>query len=124
MVKGWVMKFTKNGTSMNIAVSINSSGQATIPKVVRDYLRVVPGQNRLVFEMVDGRVVLGREPSRAEMLDASINRIRKNLKEERKNNPDFAYNYEKYRGLSYREFMDAYQDTEADKSELKEKYGI
>ena len=109
---------------MSIAVAINSSGQATIPKVVRDLLGVVPGENRLTFEVADGRVVLGKEPSRAEMLDASLAKIQRSLEREKKQNPEFAKNYEKYKGLTYREFVEAYEDTEEDKAEMKEKYGI
>ena len=118
------MKITKNGENMSIAVSINSSGQATIPKAVRDALGVVPGENRLTFDIVDGKVILGREPSRAEMLDASLKIIHKNIEKAKKNNPEFAKNYEKYKGMTYREFIEAYEDTEEDKKEYKERYGI
>ena len=63
-------------------------------------------------------------PSRAEMLDASLAKIQRSLEREKKQNPEFAKNYEKYKGLTYREFVEAYEDTEEDKAEMKEKYGI
>ena len=49
---------------MTYAVAINSSGQATIPKAIRDLLGIVPGENRLTFDVKGKKVVLGREPSR------------------------------------------------------------
>ena len=69
------MKTSKNGEHMSYAVNINSSGQATIPKAIRDLLGVVPGENRLIFDIVKGKVVLTREPSRREMLEISSKRI-------------------------------------------------
>ena len=118
------MKNKKQGEKMTYAVSINSSGQATIPKAVREFLGVVPGENRIIFDIVKGKVVLAREPSRAEMLDASLKRIHESVEKEKSENPEFARNYEKYKGMSYREFIEAYEDTEEDKKEMKEKYGI
>ena len=118
------MKIDKNGENMSYAVSINSSGQATIPKAVREFLGVVPGENRLIFDFVGGKVVLKREPSRREMLEASMKKIWKRLDDEKKNNPEFARNYEKYKGMSYEEVMDAYYNTPEGKKEFKEEYGI
>lgn len=118
------MEIKKDGKNMSYAVSINSSGQATIPKAVREFLGVVPGENRLIFDLVDGKVVLMREPSRAEMLEESMKKIWARLDEEKKQNPEFAKNYEKYKGMSYEEVMDAYYDTPEGKKEFKEEYGI
>ena len=66
------MNKSKNGETMTYAVAINSSGQATIPKAIRDLLGIVPGENRLTFDVKGKKVILGREPSRREMLEASM----------------------------------------------------
>ena len=118
------MKKFKDGAKMSIAVSINSSGQATIPKVVREALGVIPGENRLTFDFVDGQVVLGREPSRAEMLDASLKRIKARNAAEERRNPEVKVAKEKYKGMGYEEVMDAYYATPEGKKEFEEEYGI
>ncbi len=118
------MEIIKNGEKMSYAVSINSSGQATIPKAIRDLLGIVPGENRLVFDIVKGKVVLFREPSRKEMLEASLNKIWGNIEKEKKKNPEFAKNYEKYKGMTFNEVRDAYDATPEGRREFKEKYGI
>ncbi|MBQ2659515.1 AbrB/MazE/SpoVT family DNA-binding domain-containing protein [Candidatus Saccharibacteria bacterium] len=118
------MEKIKKGETMSFAVTINSSGQATIPKEVRDILGIIPGQNRLTFDIVDGEIVLGREPSRAELLEASLKKIWRNIEKEKKKNPEFAENYEKYKGMSFEEVRDAYDATPEGKKEFEEKYGI
>lgn len=118
------MKKLKNGENMSIAVSINSSGQATIPKAVREYLGVVPGENRIVFDVVNGKVILTREPSRTEMLDASMRRIQARNAKEEQQNPKVREAKEKYKGMGYEEVMDAYYSTPEGKKEFEEEYGI
>ena len=118
------MNITKKGDKMSYAVAINSSGQATIPKAVRDVLGVVPGENRIIFDIVKGKVVLTKEPSRAEMLDATMKRIWARLEKEKRENPKVAESIEKYKGMSYEEVMDAYYDTPEGKKEFEEEYGI
>ena len=123
-MKGWAMKITKNGENMSFAVAINSSGQATIPKVVRDFLGVVPGENRLIFDFEDGKVVLEKEPSRKEMLEKSLKKIWKNVEKEKKQNPEFAEGYKKYKNMTFDEVREAYDATPEGKKEFEEKYGI
>ncbi len=118
------MNKSNQGKNMTYAVSINSSGQATIPKTIRELLGVVPGENRLTFDVVKGKVILGREASKEEQLLSATEKIRKTIEEEKKNNPIFAANFKKYSGMTYREFTESYEDTEEDKKEFEEKYGI
>ncbi|MBR2836793.1 hypothetical protein IKE79_00355 [Candidatus Saccharibacteria bacterium] len=117
------MEIKKNGKTMSYAVSINSSGQATIPKAVRDLLGVVPGKNRLTFDIVKGKVILGREKSRAEQLDESMEKIWAMLEEAERRNPEITKAKEKYKGMTYDEVMDAYYATEEGKKEFEEEYG-
>ncbi|MBR2658502.1 AbrB/MazE/SpoVT family DNA-binding domain-containing protein [Candidatus Saccharibacteria bacterium] len=118
------MKKSKQGKTMTYAVAINSSGQATIPKAIRDLLGIVPGENRLTFDIIKGKVVLGREASRKEQLFASLDKIHKSIEKEKKQNPEFAKNFEKYKGMTYNEIRDAYDATPEGKREFKEKYGF
>ena len=114
----------KKGEKMSFAVSINSSGQATIPKAVREYLGVVPGENRIIFDFVNGKVVLGREPSRKEMLEASLQRIWAINEEEERKNPEVKRLKKKYAGMTFNEVRDAYDATPEGREEFKEKYGF
>ena len=109
---------------MSFVVSINSSGQATIPKAVREFLGVVPGENRILFDIVKGKVILAREPSRAEMLEASMKKIWAMNEEEERRNPEVREAKERYKGMTYEEVMDTYYDTPEGKKEFKEEYGI
>lgn len=118
------MEKTKNGENMTYAVAINSSGQATIPKAIRELLGIVPGENRLTFEVVKGKVILGREKSRAEMLDESMEKIWRNLEEAERRNPEIKKAIETYRGMTFNEVRDAYDATPEGKREFEEKYGI
>lgn len=118
------MKVDKNGKNMSYAVSINSSGQATIPKAIRELLGVVPGENRIIFDVVEGKVILMREPSRAEMLDATMKKIWAMNEEEERKNPKVREAKERYKGMTYEEVMDAYYNTPEGKKEFKEEYGI
>lgn len=120
----WAMNTSKNGETMTYAVAINSSGQATIPKAVRDLLGVVPGENRLIFDIKGKKVTLGREPSRKELLEASMEKIWASIEREKKENPEFAKNFEKYKGMTFNEVRDAYESTPEGKKEFKERYGI
>lgn len=118
------MNKTKNGENMSFAVAINASGQATIPKEIRDLLGVVPGKNRLTFEVVNGKVTLGKEASRAELLQSSLRKIWANIEEEKRRNPEFAHGFEKYKGMTFNEIRETYDATPEGKRELREKYGI
>ncbi|MBQ3441555.1 hypothetical protein IJG27_04615 [Candidatus Saccharibacteria bacterium] len=118
------MKKSKNGETMSYTVSINSSGQATIPKAVRNLLGIVPNENRLTFDIVDGQVVLGREPSRREILEASLERIAARNKEAERRNPEIKKLREKYKGMTFNEVRDAYDATPEGKKEFEEKYGF
>ena len=109
---------------MTYAVAINSSGQATIPKAVRDLLNVVPGKNRLIFDIKNKAVTLRREPSREEQLNASLKKIWTILDKAEKKNPAIKEAREKYKGMSFEEIRDAYDATQEGKKEFKEKYGI
>ena len=108
---------------MSYAVSINSSGQATIPKAVREFLGVVPGENRLIFDFVDGRVVLMREKSRRELLMESIKKIQNINEKAEKRNPIIKEMKKKYAGMTFNEVRDAYDATAEGRKEFKEKYG-
>ena len=116
------MEKSKKDTKMTYAVAINSSGQATIPKAIRDLLGVVPGENRLTFDVVKGKVVLGREKSRAELLDESLQKIWASNEEQIKTNPKYAAAREKYKGMTYREIME--MDDAEENKRIEEKYGI
>lgn len=120
----WVMKKSMNGENMSIAVSINSSGQATIPKVVRDLLGIVPGENRLIFDLEGKKVVLKREKSRRELLEESLKRIHKINEEAEKRNPKITEMKKKYAGMTFDEVRDAYDATPEGRKEFKEKYGF
>ena len=109
---------------MSYAVSINSSGQATIPKAVREFLGVVPGENRLIFDFVGGKVVLKREPSRREMLEASMKKIWAMNEKEEREHPEVLEAKEKYKGMTFNEVRDAYDATPEGREEFKEKYGF
>ena len=109
---------------MSYAVSINSSGQATIPKAVREFLGVVPGENRLIFDFVGGKVVLKREPSRREMLEASMKKIWAMNEKEEREHPEMREAKEKYKGMTFNEVRDAYDATSEGREEFKEKYGF
>lgn len=122
--KDGYMNKLQNGDNMTYAVAINSSGQATIPKAIRELLNIVPGENRLTFDVVKGKVILGREPSRAERLESSMKKIWSRLDKELKTNPEFAKNYEKYKGMGYEEVRATYDASPEGKKEFKEKYGI
>ena len=118
------MNKSKNGETMTYAVTINSSGQATIPKAIRDLLGIVPGENRLTFDVKGKKVVLGREPSRREMLEASMEKIWASIEREKKLHPEIAEAMEKYKGMTFNEVRDAYEATPEGKKEFKERYGI
>jgi bifunctional DNA-binding transcriptional regulator/antitoxin component of YhaV-PrlF toxin-antitoxin module len=118
------MKKNKQGEKMSYAVSINSSGQATIPKAVREFLGVVPGENRLIFDFVGGKVVLKREPSRREMLEASMKKIWAMNEKEEHEHPEVREAKEKYKGMTFNEVRDAYDATPEGREEFKEKYGF
>lgn len=118
------MNKVKNGETMSYTVTINSSGQATIPKAVRSILGVIPTENRITFDIINGQVVLTREPSRREMLEASLKRIATRNKEAEKKNPEIKKLREKYKGMTFNEVRDAYDATEEGKKEFEEKYGI
>lgn len=109
---------------MSYAVAINSSGQATIPKAVRDLLGVVPGENRLTFDIVDGKVILGKEPSRRELLEASLERIWARNEAEMRKHPEIREAIERHKNMTYEEIMDEYYESPEGKKEIKEKYGI
>ena len=117
------MKKSKNGENMSIAVSINSSGQATIPKAVREYLGVVPGENRIVFDFEGKKVVLKREKSRKELLDESMKKIRQITEKAEKRNPKIIEMKKRYAKMTFNEVRDAYDATPEGRKEFKEKYG-
>lgn len=118
------MKITKDGENMSFAVAINSSGQATIPKAVREFLGVVPGENRLIFDFEGKKVILKKEPSRKATLEKSLKKIWKDVEKEKKQNPEFAKGYEKYKDMTFDEVREAYDATPEGKKEFEEKYGI
>ena len=118
------MKIKKDGKNMSYVVSINSSGQATIPKAVREFLGVVPGENRLIFDLVDGKVVLMREPSRAEMLEESMKKIWALNEEEEKRSPEIKTLKKKHAGMTFNEVRDAYDASPEGREEFKKKYGF
>ena len=118
------MKKSQNGETMTYAVAINSSGQATIPKAIRNLLNIIPGENRLTFDIVDGEVILGREASRREMLEASLKRIDMRNKDAERRNPEIKKARKKYKGMTFNEVRDAYDATPEGKKEFEEKYGI
>lgn len=109
---------------MSYAVAINSSGQATIPKAIRDLLGIVPGENRLIFDIKEGEVVLGKEKSRAEVLEETMQRIWKRREEAERQNPEIKKAREKYKGMTFNEVRDAYDATPEGKKEFEEKYGF
>ena len=109
---------------MTYAVAINSSGQATIPKAIRELLGVVPGENRLTFDVVKGRVILGREASRREQLMASLEKIWASNEELARTDPAYREAREKYKGMTFDEVREAYDATPEGKQEFKEKYGF
>lgn len=109
---------------MNYTVAINRSGQATIPKEIRERLKIVPGENRLTFTVVGDKVVLGREPSRAELLKTSLRKIWNNIEEEKRRNPEFARGFERYKGMGFNEVREAYDKTPEGRRELRKKYGV
>ena len=117
------MKRTKNGENMSYAVSINSSGQATIPKAIRDLLGVVPGENRLIFDLEGKKVVLKREKSRREMLDETMKKIEAINRRAERRNPKIKEMKERYKGMTFNEVRDAYDATPEGKKEFEEKYG-
>ena len=118
------MKKSKQGETMTYAVAINSSGQATIPKAVRDLLGIIPGENRLTFDIKDKKVILGKEKSRKELLEESLKKIWDSNEKLKRTNPKFAEAFEKYKGMDYEDVMDAYYETEEGKKEFEEEYGI
>ena len=124
MNERWAMEIIKNGEKMSYAVSINSSGQATIPKAIRDLLGIVPGENRLVFDIVKGKVVIEKEKSRRELLEESLRKIDAINKAAEKRNPEIKKLRKKYAGMTFNEVRDAYDATPEGKREFKEKYGF
>ena len=118
------MEKLKQGKTMTYAVAINSSGQATIPKAIRELLGVVPGENRLTFDVVKGKVILGREASRREQLMASLAKIDANMAAAKKRDPRIAEAMERYKGMTFDEVREAYDATPEGKQEFKEKYGF
>ena len=110
---------------MTYAVAVNSSGQATIPKAIRDLLGIVPGENRITFDIKKNKtVVLGREPSRREQLMTSLEKIWARNEELARTNPEFAAAREKYKGMDFEKVRDAYYETEEGKKDFEEEYGI
>lgn len=118
------MNNSKQGNKMTYAVSVNSSGQATIPKDIRDLLGIVPGENRLTFDVIKGKVILGKEKSPREQLLASLEKIWADLDEAEKRNPKIKKAREKYKGMTFNEVREAYDATPEGKKEFKEKYGF
>lgn len=118
------MNKSNQGKNMTYAVSINSSGQATIPKTIRELLGVVPGENRLTFDVVKGKVILGREASRREQLLASLDKIHHRLEAAERKNPAITAAKARYKNMTFEEIRDAYDSTPEGKKEFKEKYGI
>lgn len=100
---------------MMYAVSINSSGQATIPKDVRDFLKVTPGENRLVFEVKDGNVIITKERTPKQALHDSLQQIDKILGV----NPAG-----KFSGMTFDEVREAWNETPEGKTEMEERYGV
>ena len=123
MNERWVMEIIKNGEKMSYAVAINSSGQATIPKAIRDLLGIVPGENRLVFDVVKGKVVMEKEKSRRELFEESEKKIRKLMAEAEKRNPEITKLKKKYAGMTFNEVREAYDATPEGIKEFREKYG-
>lgn len=117
------MEIKKNGEKMSIAVSINSSGQATIPKAVREFLGVVPGENRLIFDFEGKKVVVKREKSRRELFEEAERKIRRINEEAERRNPEIKKLKERYKGMTFNEVRDAYDATPEGRREFKEKYG-
>ena len=109
---------------MTYAVAVNSSGQATIPKVIRDALGIIPGENRLTFDIVKGRVILGKEKSPAELLDESLEKIHQRMMEAERQNPAITEAKKKYANMTFEEVRDAYYETEEGKKEFEERYGF
>ena len=118
------MKKSKNGETMSYTVTINSSGQATIPKAVREFLGVVPGKNPLIFDIVKDRVILKKGKTNEEIFDENMQKIRKLLKEAERKNPEIKKLREKYKGMTFNEVRDAYDATPEGKKEFEEKYGF
>lgn len=118
------MEKTKKGEKMTYAVAVNSSGQATIPKAIRDLLGVVPGENRITFDIIKGKIVLGKEKSRAEIFDENMQKIWKRMEEAERRNPEIKKRKEMYKGMTFDEVRDAYDATPEGKKEFEEKYGI
>lgn len=118
------MNIKQNGEIMSYAVAINSSGQATIPKAVREVLHVVPGENRIIFNVDGDTVTLNREASRAEQFDASLAKIHARLAAAERRNPNITKMKQRYAGMTFDEVRDAYDATPEGQRELEEKYGI
>lgn len=118
------MNKSNQDNKMTYAVAINSSGQATIPKAIRDLLGVVPGENRLTFDIVKGKVILGREASRREQLLSSLDKIHKTMEKAERENPAIIAAKAKYKDMTFEEIRDAYDATPEGKKEFEEKYGI
>ena len=117
------MNKSQNGENMTYAVAINSSGQATIPKAIRELLNIVPGENRLTFDVVKGKVILGREPSRAERLLSSIKKIDLINDRAKKRNPNIAKNIAKYKGMTPSEIREAFDASAEGRKKFEEEYG-
>ena len=111
------MKKTKKGENMSYTVAINSSGQATIPKDIRDFLRVTPGENRLVFEVKDGGVTITKEKTPRQLLQESLKKIDRILGPKPVNKNKFA-------GMSFDEVREAWSETPEGKAEMEERYGV
>ena len=118
------MKKSKNGETMSYTVSINSSGQATIPKAVREFLGVVPGKNPLIFDIVKNRVIIKKGKSNEEIFEENMQKIWKRMEEAERRNPEIKKYKEMYKGMTFDEVRDAYDATEKGKKEFEEKYGF
>lgn len=119
-----IMNKSKNGETMTYTVTINSSGQATIPKAVREFLGVVPGKNPLTFDIIKNKVIVGKGKSHEEIFDESIQKIRNRIEEAERKDPKTKELHEKYNSMTFNEVRDAYDATEEGKKEFEEKYGI
>ena len=53
-----------------------------------------------------------------------MEKIWANIEREKQENPEFAKNFEKYKGMTFNEVRDAYEATPEGKREFKERYGI
>ena len=92
---------------------ITKSGQVTLPKELRDFLGVKPGE-KIIFDTDEKRVIIKRKftlEEYTEMMDKNMSKKTKRLAK-------------KYANMTVSEMREAYAKSRRGRAEIRRQYGI